>query len=117
MEQMSEVSKAIQMFKGGYACSQAILDTYGTPLGLPHELAMQLAAGFAGGMRAGETCGAVTGAFMVLGYVIVQPAVGLVQIARMYTLVSLTLPIDSRNATDFWHVATCLTVTSARTKA
>lgn len=64
---MSEVTKAIQMFKGGYACSQAILDTYGPPIGLPHELAMRLAAGFAGGMRSGETCGAVTGAFMVLG--------------------------------------------------
>ena len=64
---MSKVSKAMQMFKDGYVCSQAILDIYGTPIGLPHELAMQLASGFAGRMRAGETCGAVTGAYMVLG--------------------------------------------------
>ena len=64
---MSDVSKATQKFRDGCACSQAILDVYGTPLGLAHEQAMRVAAGFAGGMRLGETCGAVTGAFMVLG--------------------------------------------------
>ena len=64
---MSDVSRAVQMFRDECACSQAILAVYGAPLGLPHELAMRLAAGFAGGMRLGETCGAVTGAFMVLG--------------------------------------------------
>lgn len=66
-EQMSDVSKAVEMFRGGCACSQAILDVYGAPLGLPHEHALRVSAGFAGGMRRGETCGAVTGAFMVLG--------------------------------------------------
>jgi len=55
------------MFRNGYACSQAILTVYGTPLGLPHDQAMRVAAGFAGGMRLGDTCGAVTGAVMVLG--------------------------------------------------
>ena len=64
---MNDVSRAAQMFRDGCACSQAILDVYGTPLGLTHELAMQIASGFAAGMRMGETCGAVTGAFMVLG--------------------------------------------------
>jgi len=64
---MSNVSKATQRFRDGYACSQAIVDVYGTPLGLSRDQAMRVAAGFAGGMRQGETCGAVTGAFMVLG--------------------------------------------------
>ncbi len=64
---MSDVSRAEQMFRDGCACSQAILDVYGTPLGLSHDQAMRVSAGFAGGMRLGETCGAVTGAFMVLG--------------------------------------------------
>jgi C_GCAxxG_C_C family probable redox protein len=64
---MSDVSKAVEMFRGGCACSQAILAVYGARLGLPREQALQLAAGFAGGMRLGETCGAVAGAFMVLG--------------------------------------------------
>ena len=67
VNEMSDVSRAVQMFRDECACSQAILAVDGAPLGLPHELAMQLAAGFAGGMRIGETCGAVTGAFMVLG--------------------------------------------------
>ena len=64
---MSDVSKAAQMFRDGRACSQAVLEAYGVPLGMPRELAMRVAAGFAGGMRLGETCGAVTGAYMVLG--------------------------------------------------
>jgi C_GCAxxG_C_C family probable redox protein len=58
---------ATELFRGGCACSQAILGVYGEPLGLPRKTAMQIAAGFAGGMRLGETCGAVTGALMVLG--------------------------------------------------
>jgi C_GCAxxG_C_C family probable redox protein len=64
---MSKVEMASQLFRGGCACSQAILATYGDALGLPRKTAMQIAAGFAAGMRMGETCGAVTGAFMVLG--------------------------------------------------
>ena len=58
---------AVDLFRQGCACSQAILAVYGRPLGLSRDLAMRLAAGFAGGMRQGETCGAVTGALMVLG--------------------------------------------------
>ena len=58
---------AADLFRGGCACSQAILAVYGEPLGLPRDLALRIAAGFAGGMRQGETCGAVTGALMVLG--------------------------------------------------
>jgi C_GCAxxG_C_C family probable redox protein len=64
---MSDVLKATQLFRDGRACSQAVLDVYGGPLGLPRQQAMQIAAGFAGGMRQGDTCGAVTGAYMVLG--------------------------------------------------
>src|SRR5208337_4024816 len=65
--QMSSVSRAAQLFRGGCACSQAILAVYGQPLGLSRKTAMNIAAGFAGGMRLGGTCGAVTGALMVLG--------------------------------------------------
>jgi C_GCAxxG_C_C family probable redox protein len=64
---MSNVSRAVELFRDGCACSQAILAVYGPPLGLSRETAMRVAAGFAGGMRLGETCGAVTGAIMVLG--------------------------------------------------
>ena len=64
---MSRIDEAVELFRSGCACSQAILSVYCRPLGLDRALAMRLAAGFAGGMRLGETCGAVTGAFMVLG--------------------------------------------------
>jgi C_GCAxxG_C_C family probable redox protein len=67
MKRMSDAERAVEVFLGGCACSQAILDVYGTPLGLDHHQALRVAAGFAGGMRQGDTCGAVTGAFMVLG--------------------------------------------------
>jgi C_GCAxxG_C_C family probable redox protein len=64
---MSDVEKAVHLFKDGCACSQAILGVYGPRFGLDEDLAMRVAACFAGGMRRAETCGAVTGAFMALG--------------------------------------------------
>ncbi len=64
---MSDAETAVELFRGGCACSQAVLATYGPRHGLPEEQALRVAAAFAGGMRMGETCGAVTGAFMVLG--------------------------------------------------
>jgi C_GCAxxG_C_C family probable redox protein len=63
----SKAPDAVELFRSGYACSQAVLAVYGEPLGLDRARAMRIAAGFAGGMRLGETCGAVTGALMVLG--------------------------------------------------
>ena len=65
---MSRVESAVSYFKEGLICSQAVLLTYGTRLGLNHETALKIADGFGGGMgRMGETCGAITGAFMVIG--------------------------------------------------
>ena len=64
---MDGVSKAVELFRGGCACSQAILAAYGPRYGLSEPQALSLAAGFAAGMRMAETCGAVTGACMVLG--------------------------------------------------
>ena len=64
---MSDVDKAVELFKQGHSCSQAILMTYGPGAGIERETAMKIAAGFSGGMRMGETCGAVTGAIMVIG--------------------------------------------------
>jgi C_GCAxxG_C_C family probable redox protein len=64
---MSKVEKAVECFEDGFNCSQAILATYGSDLGIPRDQAFKIASGFGGGMRIGGTCGAVTGAFMVLG--------------------------------------------------
>jgi len=65
---MKKVDQAVSYFKQGFLCSQAILATYGEPLGLDRNTALKIAEGFGGGMASmGETCGAVTGAFMVIG--------------------------------------------------
>ncbi len=65
---MSKIERAVSLFNEGFACSQAILATYGEEYGLARETSFRLGEGFAGGMGGLElTCGAVTGAFMVIG--------------------------------------------------
>lgn len=64
---MDRAQAAVESFRGGCACSQAVLGVFGPRYGLDEDSAMRVAAGFAGGMRMAETCGAVTGALMVLG--------------------------------------------------
>ena len=59
--------KAVQRFKKGFNCSQAVIGTFCEQFGLDCDKASKVATGFGGGMRMGGTCGAVTGAFMVLG--------------------------------------------------
>jgi C_GCAxxG_C_C family probable redox protein len=69
----ARTDEAVELFRQGCACSQAILAVYGPASGVDRETAMRIAAGFAGGMRMGKTCGAVTGAYMVLGLVMCGP--------------------------------------------
>ncbi len=65
---MDRVEQAVESFKGGFSCSQAILATYGEGLGLAPDTALKLADGFGGGIAGtGLTCGAVTAAVMVIG--------------------------------------------------
>ena len=59
--------EAVERFKKGFNCSQAVLGTFSGQFGLDCDTACKVATGFGGGMRMGSTCGAVTGAFMVLG--------------------------------------------------
>ena len=59
--------KAVQRFKKGFNCSQAVIGTFCEQFGLDCDKASKVATGFGGGMRMGDICGAVTGAFMVLG--------------------------------------------------
>lgn len=59
---------AVRYFSEGLLCSQAIVLTFGTELGIDDETAIKIARPFGSGMsRMCETCGAVTGAYMVLG--------------------------------------------------
>ena len=65
---MSNTEKAVEAFKAGMNCSQAIVATYGPGLGLEEDMGAKVAAAFGGGMgHTGKTCGAITGAMMVIG--------------------------------------------------
>ena len=59
--------EAVERFKKGFNCSQAVFGSFSEQYGLDCDKASKVATGFGGGMRMGGTCGAVTGAFMVLG--------------------------------------------------
>jgi C_GCAxxG_C_C family probable redox protein len=63
----TKIEEAVERFKNGFNCSQAVFSSYSGQFGLDCESALKVATGFGGGMRMSETCGAVTGAFMVLG--------------------------------------------------
>lgn len=65
---MTKKERALDLFKQGYSCSQAIAAVFAEDYGLPVETALRLSQGFGGGMaRLAETCGAVTGAIMIIG--------------------------------------------------
>lgn len=60
--------KAINAFRGGLNCSQAVFSAYSEELKMDNEFALSVSCGFGGGMgRLQETCGVVTGAYMALG--------------------------------------------------
>ena len=64
---MSQVTRALALFSGGFACSQAVLAVFCGQYGLDETTALRIATGFAGGMKSAEVCGAATGAIMVIG--------------------------------------------------
>lgn len=60
--------RAMELFKEGYNCSQAVVGAFAQTLGLDFETAMKISSSFGGGMgRMREVCGAVSGMFMVAG--------------------------------------------------
>jgi C_GCAxxG_C_C family probable redox protein len=66
---MSEHSqRAMELFKQGYNCSQAVFLAFSDDLGLDFESAAKLSSSFGGGMgRLREVCGAVSAMFMIAG--------------------------------------------------
>ena len=48
---MNRINNAVNKFKQGYACSQAILSEYCGLFDLELETALKLSAGFAGGLH------------------------------------------------------------------
>ena len=62
-------TRARELFKEGYSCSQSVLGAYAECLDMEFETLMKIASSFGGGMgRLREVCGAVSGMFMVAGY-------------------------------------------------
>jgi len=65
---MNRRESAVQSFRQGWSCSQAVLSVFCESLGLEREKAFKISQAFGGGMaRMGQTCGAVTGAMIVIG--------------------------------------------------
>ena len=61
-------NKAIESFRSGLNCAQAVITSYSDRMNYENNLALSISCGFGAGMgRLQETCGAVTGSFMVLG--------------------------------------------------
>jgi len=59
---------AMDLFKQGYNCSQAVFGAFCDETGMNFEEAMKLSSSFGGGMgKLREVCGAVTGMFMAAG--------------------------------------------------
>jgi C_GCAxxG_C_C family probable redox protein len=86
---VSKSEQAVDRFRSGFNCSQAVLATFAEDYDLDLELALKVACGFGGGMgRGGHTCGAVTGAIMVLGLAESGPdPLVLASKTRVYSLV------------------------------
>lgn len=65
---MDRTEKAVELFKTGACCSQAVFGAFAEDFGVDAETAMKVSAGLGGGVgRLRETCGAVTGAVLALG--------------------------------------------------
>ena len=65
---MDHGTKAVELFKQGYNCSQTVVVAFCDVTGLEPDFAAKMASSFGGGMgRMREVCGAVSGMLMVAG--------------------------------------------------
>lgn len=61
--------KAVELFKSGFNCSQAVFAAFAGEFGMDEETALKVSAGLGGGVgRSREVCGAVSGAAMLVGF-------------------------------------------------
>ena len=68
IEQSAYAKKAMDLFKEGYNCSQAVFLAFEDKYDIDRKVALMLSSSFGGGMgRLREVCGAVSGMFMVAG--------------------------------------------------
>lgn len=65
---MSKITTAIECFKNGFNCAQAVFTSYCEEYGIDKETGLKLTCPFGAGIsRTDNTCGAVIGAIMVIG--------------------------------------------------
>ena len=64
---MTHKEKALELYKQGFLCSQAVFAAFSEDCGMTPEMALQIGACFGSGMRKGEVCGSCSGGLMVLG--------------------------------------------------
>ena len=65
---MDKVKQAVDLFKEGYSCAQAIAGAFAEEAGLSQKQAVAMAAGFGAGICATRAiCGTLTGALTVMG--------------------------------------------------
>ena len=70
MTRQETVDLAVDYFKQGYACSQAVVLAFAERVKLDPTVAKRISGTFGGGMgRLRQKCGALTGAFMIMGLV------------------------------------------------
>ncbi len=62
------VAQAVENYKNGYNCSQAVVAAFADLYGMDKRMALRMAASFGGGIgRMRLTCGAACGMFMLVG--------------------------------------------------
>ena len=65
---MDHISRAAELFRAGYSCSQAVAAAFSDVTGLDEKFSAKMASSFGGGMgRMREVCGAVSGMLLVAG--------------------------------------------------
>lgn len=68
IETSNYAKKAMDLFKEGYNCAQAVFLAFADRYDMDYKLALLVSSSFGGGMgRLREVCGAVSGMFMVAG--------------------------------------------------
>ncbi len=58
---------AVNRFREGYRCSQAVLSAYASEFNMDENLANKISITLAGGSGVGGECGAVSSAYLVIG--------------------------------------------------
>jgi C_GCAxxG_C_C family probable redox protein len=64
----SKPEQAVETYKCGFNCAQAVFSTYAEEFGIDRPTALKISCGFGAGMgRRQEVCGAVSGAILLIG--------------------------------------------------